>query len=151
LDAWRRIATHLSRAPGELQGAGREVILRRIPAALRSLQEPVAAPRSWMCDPTTLRRECEQAVQKLHALPTDTPSLRLVADETAKFLSGIVDVLRGLAMLLGAPQRPSPVNHGVRLNVPDWLPALVNAARAFIAIGAVELFWVITAWPSGVS
>jgi uncharacterized membrane protein YccC len=31
------------------------------------------------------------------------------------------------------------------------LPALLNAARAFLAIGAVELFWVTTAWPNGVS
>ena len=35
--------------------------------------------------------------------------------------------------------------------MPDWLPALVNAARAFVAIGAVELFWVVTAWPNGAS
>jgi hypothetical protein len=33
--------------------------------------------------------------------------------------------------------------------VPDWAPAFVNAGRAFVAIGAVELFWVVTAWPSG--
>jgi uncharacterized membrane protein YccC len=33
--------------------------------------------------------------------------------------------------------------------VPDWLPALVNAGRAFVAIGAVELFWIVTTWPSG--
>jgi uncharacterized membrane protein YccC len=29
------------------------------------------------------------------------------------------------------------------------LPALVNALRAFVTIGAVELFWVLTAWPNG--
>jgi uncharacterized membrane protein YccC len=33
--------------------------------------------------------------------------------------------------------------------VPDWLPALVNAGRAFVAIGAVEVFWIVTAWPNG--
>jgi uncharacterized membrane protein YccC len=33
--------------------------------------------------------------------------------------------------------------------VPDWLPALVNAGRAFATIGAVELFWIMTAWPNG--
>ena len=38
-----------------------------------------------------------------------------------------------------------------RLGVPDWLPALVNAGRAFVAIGAVELFWIGTAWPNGAS
>jgi hypothetical protein len=25
--------------------------------------------------------------------------------------------------------------------VPDWLPALVNAGRTFVTIGAAELFW----------
>jgi hypothetical protein len=33
--------------------------------------------------------------------------------------------------------------------VPDWLPALVNAGRTFIAICVVELFWIVTAWPNG--
>jgi uncharacterized membrane protein YccC len=35
--------------------------------------------------------------------------------------------------------------------VPDWPPALVNAGRAFVAIGAVALFWIVTEWPSGAS
>jgi uncharacterized membrane protein YccC len=33
--------------------------------------------------------------------------------------------------------------------VPDWMPASVNAARTFAVIGAVELFWIVTAWPNG--
>jgi uncharacterized membrane protein YccC len=33
--------------------------------------------------------------------------------------------------------------------VPDWLPALVNAGRAFVVIGAAELFWIVTEWPNG--
>ena len=36
-----------------------------------------------------------------------------------------------------------------RFYVPDWLPCLVNSVRIFVTIGAVELFWVATAWPSG--
>src|SRR5207237_9994089 len=40
---------------------------------------------------------------------------------------------------------------GFRLTEPDWLPALINAARAFVAIAVVELFWVATAWPNGAS
>ena len=44
-----------------------------------------------------------------------------------------------------------PDHRGFRLSVPDWLPSFVNAARAFVAIGAVELFWVVTAWPNGAS
>ena len=33
--------------------------------------------------------------------------------------------------------------------MPDWLPPLVDAARVFVAVGAVELFWILTAWPNG--
>ena len=33
--------------------------------------------------------------------------------------------------------------------MPDWLPPFVNAARALVAICAVELFWIATAWPTG--
>jgi predicted permease len=29
--------------------------------------------------------------------------------------------------------------------------ALANAARAFVTIGAVEVFWIATAWPNGTS
>ena len=37
----------------------------------------------------------------------------------------------------------------LELYVPDWLPSLLNAGRAFVLIGAVELLWVATAWPNG--
>jgi uncharacterized membrane protein YccC len=33
--------------------------------------------------------------------------------------------------------------------VPDWLPALLSAGRAFVTIGAAEAFWLMTAWPNG--
>jgi uncharacterized membrane protein YccC len=56
--------------------------------------------------------------------------------------------LNGLALLVDDPARPVP-RRGLRLRVPDWLPSLVNAARAFVTIGAVELFWIVTGWPSG--
>jgi uncharacterized membrane protein YccC len=104
-----------------------------------------------MADPLALRRVCEEAVRTLIALPADTPSLRLLADETAKVLAGMLHVLDGLALLVNAPAQPSPRAPRVRLTEPDWLPALINAARAFLAISAVEFFWVATAWPNGVS
>jgi uncharacterized membrane protein YccC len=78
----------------------------------------------------------------------------LFADETAKVLNGIVYVLDEVALLVGAPgktragYRPT----GYRDTVPgvaDWLPAIINGARAFVTIGAVELLWVVTAWPDG--
>jgi uncharacterized membrane protein YccC len=104
-----------------------------------------------MADPLALHRVCAEAVRALISSPADTPSLRLLADETAKVLAGMLHVLDGLALLVDAPGQPSPRAPRVRLIEPDWLPALLNAARAFLAISAVELFWVATAWPNGVS
>jgi uncharacterized membrane protein YccC len=58
-------------------------------------------------------------------------------------------VLDGLALLGGAPGYSLPRRRGFRLGIADWLPPLVNAVRAFLAIGAAALVWDITAWPSG--
>jgi uncharacterized membrane protein YccC len=52
-------------------------------------------------------------------------------------------------VLVGGPARPVLSGYRIRLHVPDWLPSLVNAGRVFVAIGAVELFWIITQWPDG--
>ena len=150
LDGWRGVATHLSCLPEDVRRHGVGTILRNLPTELRSLRE-TGPSALWMADPLALRRVCEEAVRTLIALPADTPSLRLLADETAKVLAGMLHVLDGLALLVNAPAQPSPRAPRVRLTEPDWLPALINAARAFLAISAVEFFWVATAWPNGVS
>jgi len=62
-----------------------------------------------------------------------------------------LQVLDGIALLVDAPGQPSPGGRGFRLSEPDWFPALINAGRAFLAISAVELFWIATAWPNGAS
>jgi uncharacterized membrane protein YccC len=148
LDGWRGVATHLGRLPEAARRQGTHIILRSLPSELRSVLE-AGSSALWIADPLALHRVCEEAVQTLVALPADTPSLRLLADETAKMLAGMLHVLDGLALLVDAPGQPSPSTRGFRLGEPDWLPALINAARALLAIGAVELFWVATAWPTG--
>jgi uncharacterized membrane protein YccC len=150
LDGWRGVATHLSRLSEAARRQGADIILRSLPAELRSTSE-AGSPVLWIADPLALHRACEEAVRTLITLPADTPSLRLIADETAKVLAGMLQVLDGLALLVDAPDQPSPGARGFRLSEPDWLPALINAARAFLAISAVELFWVTTAWPNGAS
>jgi len=40
-------------------------------------------------------------MQTLHAAPADTPSLRLLADQTAKVLAGTADALNAMALLTG--------------------------------------------------
>src|ERR1700737_4798220 len=87
--------------------------------------------------------------RRLIAMPAGTPSLRLIADQTARLLAGLSDVLDGLALLVADPVRHQGHHRRARFYVPDWLPALVNAGRAFVTIGVVEVFWIITAWPNG--
>jgi uncharacterized membrane protein YccC len=156
LVGWRGIAAHLKRMPDDEGQRAVEAILAGIPPELRSASEPGSRER-WMSDPTTLREVCEDGERTLLTRKTDTPSRRLLVEETAKILRGMAHVLDELALLVGGQGRVSPGYRPpgsrapgyVTPGVADWLPAVLNGARAFVAIGAVELFWVVTAWPNG--
>ncbi|HYZ33358.1 MAG TPA: FUSC family protein, partial [Crenalkalicoccus sp.] len=91
----------------------------------------------------------EAAARALFALPAGTPSLRLLADQAARTFAGLADALGGLALLVAAPDRAIPRRSAMPLQVPDWLPPLVNAGRAIAVIIAIQLAWIVTAWPSG--
>jgi uncharacterized membrane protein YccC len=159
--SWRAVAVHLGNLSADRARREADAVLQDIPEELRSapgqgdLGRPPsrgrsgAGPLRWITDPTGLHRICEAAVRRLIAVPTSIPSLRLLADQTAEVLAGISRALNGLALLVGDPARPVPPRRIVRLRVPDWLPALVNAGRAFVVIGAAELFWILTEWPNG--
>jgi hypothetical protein len=84
----------------------------------------------------------------LRALPPGSPSLRLLAAHAANLLAGFAAVLDGLALLVADPARIRS-RRRTTPHVPDWLPALVNGGRAFVTIGAVEVFWIATEWPNG--
>src|SRR5262249_16931764 len=138
----------LSRLPRDLQRHQAAIILRSLPSELRSA--PVSgSPKRWMADPLAVRRIYEKGVRTLIALPADTPSLRLLADETAKMLTGMLHVLDALALLVDAPEQRPPISRSPQLSVPDRLSAFVKAPRAFVMISARALFWVVTAWPNG--
>jgi uncharacterized membrane protein YccC len=147
LASWRTAAVLLAQLPDDAARQEADAVVRSIPQELRSAAP--AVPAGWMADPARPRRACETAVRTLIALPAGTPSLRLLADHTAKVFDGISDALNGLAMLVDSPVRPLAPHRGFRLRVADWLPSLVNAGRAFVAIGIVELFWIVTEWPNG--
>jgi hypothetical protein len=144
---WRTVAVLLARLPDDAARHEADAVLRNIPPELRLAEHGV--PAGWMADPVRLRRTCEGAARTLTALPAGTPSLRLLADQTAKVLAGISDALNGLALLVDSAVRPLAPYRGFRLRTADWLPSLVNAGRAFAAIGIVELFWIMTEWPNG--
>jgi uncharacterized membrane protein YccC len=148
LAAWRTVAVRLTRLPDAVARQEANAVLRSIPEELRSRPQQ-GEPSLWVANPTGIRRLCDATVGTLTAMTAGTPSLRLVADQAARVLAGLVDVLDGLALLVGDPARSRSRSHRQRLHLPDWLPALVNSGRAFVTIGALEVFWILTAWPNG--
>jgi uncharacterized membrane protein YccC len=146
LASWRAVANHLTRLPQnrELQREVGEVV-QRLP--LRAGLE-YGEPR-WLADPLGMRRNCQQAVRALLSMRVYTPSLSLLISQTARVLLGVSDALNAIALAVADPARPHPRRRPFRLYVADWVPALVNAGRTFVTIGAVELFWVLTGWPTG--
>jgi uncharacterized membrane protein YccC len=150
LVGWRAVANHLVRLSDDEARRTAAAVLESVPQQLRSASENDQATR-WIADPIGLHRICAAAIERLIAWPAETPSLRLLADQTATVLAGIMQALNGLALLVADPARPVPRSGGLRLRVPDWLPGLVNGGRAFTAIGVVALFWIVTTWPSGAS
>ena len=146
LVGWRAVANHLVRLSGSEAQRETAAVLESVPQQLRSEDD---RPPYWMADPMGLHRICAAAVERLIALPAESPSLRLLADKTASVLAGVMQALNGLALLVADPVSRVPARGSLQLRVPDWLPSLVNAGRAFAAIGAVSLFWIVTEWPSG--
>jgi uncharacterized membrane protein YccC len=147
LSGWRTVAVHLELLQSDPARREADIVFENIPPELRAVpaQEQTT---DWTVDPSSGRKACAATVRTLTRLPADTPSLRLLADRTAQALIGIRRALDGLLLLLG-PARNIPESRSAWFNVPDLIPALVNAVRIFVTIGAVELFWIVTAWPSG--
>jgi len=151
MSGWRAAAVLLAGLPVDRARQEAAAALARVPEELR-LRPQQGEPTKWIADPTRLLRVCDVAVRRLVALPARTPSLRLLADQTAEVLGGISHALNGLALLADDPARPVPRTLGSRrLRIADWLPPLVNGGRAFVVIVAAELFWIVTVWPSGTS
>jgi uncharacterized membrane protein YccC len=147
ISGWRAVATNLELMPGEQGHHEAKVILQTLPQDLRS--ETMHADTAISAvESSRLRLACRTAVRALLRLPTATPSLRLMADATAEALLGISRALDGLP-LLSDPARAVPSRRISRFHMPDPLPACISATRVFVTITAVELFWIVTAWPSG--
>lgn len=144
---WRTAAVLLLNLPQELARREAADVLARVPQEARLEGDPTR----WMTDPIGLRRGVDAAARGLIALRVSAPSLRLLADQTAQVLAGVLRALDGLALLTDPHRTHSRRPGGRRPYIPDWLPSLVNGGRAFVTICAVSLFWIITQWPSGAS
>jgi uncharacterized membrane protein YccC len=98
--------------------------------------------------PAELRAACCSAVRSLTRFNAETPSQRLLADSAAQGMLGMARALNGLTGVVDPPDM-IPIRGMARLHVPDWLPPTISAVRAFLSIGAISLFWIASAWPSG--
>jgi uncharacterized membrane protein YccC len=147
LAGWRTVAVHLETVSDAAVRGEAGLVLDMIPSTLRAMPTRNQTA-DWAADPSDARNACAAAVRALAALPSRTPSLRLLADQTARALIGIRRALDGVALLADPGQR-IPVTRPARFQVPDWLPALVSAGRIFVTIAALELLWVVTEWPNG--
>jgi uncharacterized membrane protein YccC len=145
LTAWRSVANHLEVAREADAEAAR--VWDCLPAALTTPQA-VGDPARWLNDSLAMRAALRMAARQLVGLPVETPSLRLLCDRTADGLLGLCSALTAMRTL-GHPQLSQMPRRVARLRVPDVLPALINAVRAFLTIGAAELVWISTAWPNG--
>jgi uncharacterized membrane protein YccC len=148
LAAWRSAVVRLSHLPKDVARQEANAILRGIPPELQSAAR-AGQTTTWTGNPSGKRSECDAAARALRALPTGSPSLQLLAAHAANLLAGFAAVLDGLALLVADPARTRSPRRRMMLHVPDWLPALVNGGRAFVTIGAVEVFWIVTEWPNG--
>ncbi len=149
LSEWRTIATHFLHLPGDVarRDAGR-VLEALSPDAVRILS--AAGPAgSWSNDPVAAREICEAASRSLAAMPTEDPSIRLIADRLAAGLRGLAAAANCLVLLL-APRRARLVrDYPLWVGGQDLLPHLVSGVRVLITIVAIEVFWIVTAWPGG--
>jgi uncharacterized membrane protein YccC len=139
LSAWRGVANHLITAPS---AQGRIACAELLPVISR------VAQADWLNDPLAARDLCGIEARHALELPAADVSARLVVDSCAKALNALERAANGL-VLVAKPGDERPDGSGSRLRVPDVLPAALNGLRVVIALSAVEIFWIATAWPGG--
>jgi uncharacterized membrane protein YccC len=98
--------------------------------------------------PAELRAACCSAVRSLARFNAETPSQRVLADSASLGMLGMARALNGLVGVVD-PADMIPAKGMARLHVPDWLPPTISALRVLLAVGAISLFWIASAWPNG--
>jgi uncharacterized membrane protein YccC len=145
LIAWRGVANHQEFVP---EAAAEAVRVNRCLPPILSDPDAIGDGAMWLGDPFTMRAAMLQAARRLVALRAETPSLRLLCDRTAEGLLALGRAIGGV-LVLRDPHAARLPRRVARLRLPDILPPLLNAVRAFLTIGAASLIWIWTAWPNG--
>ncbi|WP_295143385.1 FUSC family protein [uncultured Reyranella sp.] len=145
LISWRIISIRLAALPVGHAGrdAGRLVELApQLTPETPRLTPAYAAPA--MLPGST----CAATMRRLIREPADTPSFRLLADETVRLMAGFGRAFEGLA-LLQEGRVPRTAVRARRSPSLDILPGLVAAIRAFAVVLVAAALWIVTAWPNG--
>ena len=142
---WRILALRLSALPADVADQQACRILQLAPQfALPGAQIQPAPATAAASDRSAYAASARALVRQ----PAASPSMRLLADETARILAGFCRMLDGLALLRGA--RVPLTSARTRRRAPsDLLPALVAALRSFSVVLIAAALWIATAWPNG--
>jgi uncharacterized membrane protein YccC len=144
LSGARIVETHLRTLAAADARQTAQIVLDRLPPDWHAArQDGSVLPQSALSRESNLR-----IVRNLVGLRTNDVSVRLAADGAADAAAGLAVAANGLA-LLDDPANARDLQRSSGFFVADYLPALVNAVRVFIGVGAVVLFWIVTEWSSG--
>ena len=139
LSGARIVETHLRSLPETEAARNVQIVSSKLPDDWRGTGQAQSA----------LNRDSNvRLVRNLIGLEAENVSSRLMADGAADVASGLAAAANGLA-LIDDPARARAVARVPKLVVADYLPAMINALRVFLGVGAVVLFWIVTAWPNG--
>jgi uncharacterized membrane protein YccC len=143
MSAWRKAAYEiaLNRNPATQRDA--RAVYNELPSD-RLSPDPSGSAKT----PSELRAACCSAVRSLARFNAETPSQRVLADSASLGMLGMARTLNGLTGVVD-PADMIPVKGMARLHVPDWLPPTISALRVLLAVGAMSLFWIASAWPNG--
>ena len=141
--AWRWAAFEIARSRDAAVSDEAHAIHDQLPRDRVLLDESGTGKK-----PAELREACCAAARSLVRCDAQTPSHRLLADSAAIGMLGMARALNGLTGVVD-PGDMIPIRGTARLRVPDWLPPSVNALRVLLSVGAMSLFWIASAWPSG--
>jgi uncharacterized membrane protein YccC len=143
MSAWRKAAYEiaLNRNPATQRDA--RAVYNELPSD-RLSPDPSGSAKT----PSELRAACCSAVRSLARFNAETPSQRVLADSASLGMLGMARTLNGLTGVVD-PADMVPVKGMARLHVPDWLPPTISALRVLLAVGAMSLFWIASAWPNG--
>ena len=145
LSNWRKAVFEIDRNRTEATQHDARAVYDRLPRERAAPDGSDPAEKA-----VEMRDACYAAARSLTRFDAKTPSERLLADAGAVGMRGMARALNGLVGVID-PRDIGRVKGWARLHVADWLPAFVNAARVLVAVGAISMFWIVSAWPNGVT